>query len=118
LMLVCSLDPKGFLIMASFDSKTVDVVTMDRVLKQLGRVVQQFCADPEGAVGSVELLDQPERDALLTLSSEGAGHIQKEFPESKAAWVVDLADTDRILPRGALGELLIQSTADLPLERV
>lgn len=118
LMLVCSLDPKGFLIMASFDSKTVDMVTMDRVLKQLGRVVQQFCADPEGPVGGVELLDQSDRDGLLALSSEGAGHVQKEFPESKAAWVVDLADPSRLLPRGALGELVIQSTADLSVERI
>lgn len=118
LMLVCSLDPKGFFIMASFDSKTVDMETMDRVLKQLGRVVQQFCADPEGPVGGVELLDQSDREGLLALSSEGAGHVQKEFPESKAAYVIDLADPNRLLPRGALGELVIQSAADLSLERI
>ena len=118
LMLVCSLDPKGFLIMASFDSKTVDVPTMDVVLRQLGSVVQQFCAQPEAPLSDVELLDQSDKDNLLALSHQGATQIQAEFPGAEAVWVVDLVDSDRIVPRGALGELVIQSNIELPLENV
>lgn len=118
LMLVCSLDPKGFLIMASFDSKTVDVETMGRVLRQLGSVVQKFCAEPEAALGDVELLDESDKEELLKLSSRGAEQIQAEFPGAEGAWVVDLADPTRIVPRGALGELAIQSAASPSLEKI
>ncbi|KAL2110714.1 hypothetical protein VUR80DRAFT_841 [Thermomyces stellatus] len=118
LMLVCTLDPKGFLIMASFDSKMIDVPTMDVVLKQLGTVVQQFCAKPDAPLGEVEFLDQSDKERLRTLSPCGASQIQSEFPDAEAAWVVDLTDPGRIVPLGALGELVIQSTASLSLERV
>jgi len=118
LMLVCSLDPKGFLIMASFDSKTVDVQTMDRALHQLGHVVQQLCQEPEKALGDIEFLTSEDKESLQALGTTGAMEVQQEFSGANAVWVVDLANPDRLVPRGALGELIIQSTEELSLERV
>ncbi|SPO05622.1 related to AM-toxin synthetase (AMT) [Cephalotrichum gorgonifer] len=119
LMLVCTLDPKGFLIMASFDSKTVDVSTMEDVLAKLGSVVQQLCLKPGDSLGNIEFLEPTDREGLHALSAGGAGQVQSEFPGASAAWVVDLSDSDRLLPRGALGELVIQSASErTSLERI
>src|SRR5690606_4086056 len=110
--------PKGFLIMASFDSKTVDVQTMDRALHQLGHVVQQLCQEPEKALGDIEFLTSEDKESLQALGTTGAMEVQQEFSGANAVWVVDLANPDRLVPRGALGELIIQSTEELSLERV
>ncbi|PKS12263.1 hypothetical protein jhhlp_001563 [Lomentospora prolificans] len=118
LMLVCSLDPKGFLIMASFDSKTVDVKTMDNALHQLGHVVQQLCQDPEKALGDIEFLTEDDKQSLQALSTVCAMEAEVEYPGTNAIWVVDLANPHRLVPRGALGELIVQSTEDLALERL
>lgn len=118
LMLVCSLDPKGFLIMASFDSKTVDVKTMDKALHQLGHVVQQLCQEPEKALGDIEFLADSDKEGLQALSAACAPEVEGEFPGANAIWVVDLANPDRLVPRGALGELVVQTTQELSLERL
>ena len=64
LMLVCTLDENGFLIMASFDSKCISSPVMERVLKVLDRMVTVFLKSPESKLGFFATLEQEEqRDA-------------------------------------------------------
>ncbi|KAF2853246.1 nonribosomal peptide synthetase-like protein [Plenodomus tracheiphilus IPT5] len=64
LMLVCTLDENGFLIMASFDSKCISKAAMERVLVVLNRIVTAFLGNPESKLGDVAVLDpEEEQDA-------------------------------------------------------
>ncbi|KZM26039.1 Non-ribosomal peptide synthetase [Ascochyta rabiei] len=65
LMLVCTLDENGFLIMASFDSNCIASAAMERVLVVLDRIVTAFLGNPESKLGDVAILDPEElQDAL------------------------------------------------------
>ncbi|KAF2655202.1 acetyl-CoA synthetase-like protein [Lophiostoma macrostomum CBS 122681] len=61
LMLVCTLDANGFLIMASFDSNCISSAAMERVLRVLERIVLKFCGNSEHLLGDVAVLDSEER---------------------------------------------------------
>jgi aryl carrier-like protein len=79
LMLVCTLDENGFLIMASFDSKCISSAAMERVLVVLDRIVTTFLGNPESKLGDLAVLDpQEEEDALQlrpkdVMSDSGVG---------------------------------------------
>ncbi|KNG49863.1 nonribosomal peptide synthetase 6 [Stemphylium lycopersici] len=60
LMLVCTLDENGFLVMASFDSKCISKEAMERVLVVLNRIVTAFLGNPESKLGDVAVLDPEE----------------------------------------------------------
>jgi acyl carrier protein len=60
LMLVCTLDENGFLVMASFDSKCIDKAAMEKVLAVLDRIVTAFLGNPEGKLGDVAVLNTEE----------------------------------------------------------
>jgi amino acid adenylation domain-containing protein len=62
LMLVCTLDENGFLVMASFDSKTISSPAMERVLNVLDRIVTAFLGNPESKLGDVAVLDNEETE--------------------------------------------------------
>jgi amino acid adenylation domain-containing protein len=65
LMLVCTLDENGFLIMASFDSKCISLTAMERVLLMLDHIVTAFINNPESRLGDLTVLgSQEEKDAL------------------------------------------------------
>jgi len=65
LMLVCTLDENGFLIMASFDSNCISSPAMERVLAVLDRIVTAFLGNPESKLGDLAVLNpQEEQDAL------------------------------------------------------
>ncbi|KAK3304805.1 uncharacterized protein B0T15DRAFT_495244 [Chaetomium strumarium] len=123
LMLVCSLSADGFFVMASFDSRTVDKDTMSRVLEQLRIVVHQLC-EGDGKtvkVGQVQCLTEAERRELHTLSKStldvGGPRVAQltglTEDEIEGVWVVDAADCQRLLPRGAVGELVVASRKEL-----
>ncbi|KAI1371439.1 hypothetical protein F4677DRAFT_435645 [Hypoxylon crocopeplum] len=123
LMLVCSLDSQGFLIMASFDSKTVTSPHMERMLHQLGRITQQFIKDPGTKCGHLQLLTDEDMSELTRLSHVGAksSAITSLLPagcEVSEAWVVDPVDPQRLLPPNAVGELLIRCSGDSGLEHL
>ncbi|KAF2830389.1 hypothetical protein CC86DRAFT_315625 [Ophiobolus disseminans] len=64
LMLVCTLDENGFLVMASFDSKCITSPVMERVLVVFDRIVTSFLGNPESKLGDLAVLDtQEEQDA-------------------------------------------------------
>ncbi|KAK3983962.1 putative HC-toxin synthetase [Cladorrhinum sp. PSN332] len=121
LMLVCSLSVDGFFVMASFDSKTVDKATMERVLEQLRNVVYQLCeADAKQArVGDVQCLTDADKTELKNLSKKvkltGSDLKDLGFDENDldGAWIADAADFKRPSPRGAIGELIVATKKEL-----
>ncbi|KAK7748238.1 NRPS [Diatrype stigma] len=121
LMLVCSLDPQGFLIMASFDSKTVASPRMERILTQLGALVRQFCQHPDTHCGDLAILaeqDVQEIAQLSHVSTENAA-VSALIPSgAKAArtWIVDPSNIERLVPAGGVGELIVQCEGDVVVD--
>ncbi|KAH6661027.1 peptide synthetase [Truncatella angustata] len=123
LMLVCSLDPKGFLIMASFDSQTVSSPQMQKMLSQLGRLTQQFCESPNKHIGDLQIVDASELTELVRLSrlSGGSSACSSMFSDDVQvtdAWIVDPANPERLSPVGATGELLVHCLGDPKIESI
>ncbi|KAI1762661.1 non-ribosomal peptide synthase [Hypoxylon sp. FL1150] len=123
LMLVCSLDPQGFLIMASFDSRTVASPQMKRMLHQLGRITQQFIENPGATCDQIRLLTEADESELAHFSQVGAmdSNVAALLPpgcEVYETWVGDPDDLEHLLPIGAIGELLIRCQGDCGLEFV
>lgn len=125
LMLVCSLDPQGFLIMASFDSKTVGVPEMQTALESFGKIVQRFCEKPDEAIGIQEITEQ-EQTKVLDLSRAGVSSfnpvakdiIGNDHAAVESTWIVSPDDSNLLAPVGAVGELLIESKGDIPLSSI
>ncbi|KAF2498220.1 peptide synthetase [Lophium mytilinum] len=120
LMLVCALDDHGFLMMASFDSKTVGVPQMQDALVHMERLVQQLCEAPNKRVGDLEYTTQMEREELRRLSLVGP-HSKVDrnvLGGATATWIVDRTNAEVLLPIGGLGELLIESPTDLALHSI
>ncbi|KAI0551290.1 peptide synthetase [Xylaria curta] len=121
LMLVCSLDPQGFLIMASFDSKTVTSPQMGKILVQLGRLTQQFIENPNLQCGKLDVISQDDINELVKLSRTGGSSLAEStlFPSGCSiteTWIVDPLQLERLVPVGAVGELLVRSTEALQME--
>ncbi|OTB03879.1 hypothetical protein M426DRAFT_321365 [Hypoxylon sp. CI-4A] len=123
LMLVCSLDPQGFLIMASFDSKTVASPQMERILHQLGLITRQFIKNPDVKCSELRLLTETDESELARLSrvsasSPAVATLVPAGSEISEAWIVDSNNPGRLLPRGAVGELVLRSSDNLGLDLV
>lgn len=67
LMLVCTLDENGFLVMASFDSKCIASPAMERALVVFNRIVTAFLGNPESKLGDIAVLDPEEMQDALNL---------------------------------------------------
>ncbi|KAI1299540.1 peptide synthetase [Xylaria venustula] len=121
LMLVCSLDPKGFLIMASFDSKAITTSLMKKILSQIEQLTQKFIESPSSQVGKLDILLDEEVKELAQRSSNGGSSLADsssftfESPVTET-WIVDPLHLERLVPVGAVGELLVRSTDSLDLE--
>ncbi|KAK6827553.1 AMP-binding enzyme [Apiospora arundinis] len=123
LMLVCSLDPKGFLIMASFDSQTVQSAQMQRMLKQLGGLVQQFCENPGKRIAEIRVTAQEEEFAeLQRLSQASVSGLKKLSPfsdvQATEVWLADPTSPDCLVPLGATGEIIVGSTEAMSFEAI
>ncbi|KAH6865916.1 nonribosomal peptide synthetase 6 [Alternaria rosae] len=90
LMLVCTLDENGFLVMASFDSKCISKDAMERVLVVFNRIITAFLGNPESKLGDVAVLDPAEaRDAEAmrprnVMSDSGVGTSPVDSPTRDA----------------------------------
>ena len=119
LMLVCSIDPKGFLIMASFDSKTVEKPVMEQVLEQLKQTAQKLCGE---ATASVEQAASPASLDIAKAAALASGQLPEkltqEFPGSSVAYVVDPRDANRLRPIGAVGEVIVGAEHSLDREEL
>ncbi|KAI1738626.1 peptide synthetase [Xylaria scruposa] len=121
LMLVCSLDPQGFLIMASFDSKTVTSPQMEKILAQLGQITQQFIENPSLQCGKLDIMSQGDINELVQLSYTGGSSLAESTLFSSRCsitetWIVDPLQLERLVPVGAVGELLVRSMEVLQME--
>lgn len=119
LMLVCSIDPEGFLIMASFDSKTIEKPIMERALEQLKQVSQQLCGKTSESVADISSLTGTDVDQIVALGRQPIPEsILKEYPGATSAYIVDPQNTNRPVPLGGIGELLLGSLGDQKLPEV
>ncbi|KAI0394153.1 peptide synthetase [Xylariaceae sp. FL0594] len=122
LMLVCSLDTKGFLIMASFDSKAMSVPRMERILAQLGSLTQQLIRHGEYQCSQLGILSEEDIAQLSQLSRSSIPSLAKcsLFPPGcviTETWIVDPFQPGRLVPAGAIGELVVRSADDLQMEK-
>lgn len=118
LMLVFSLDADGFLIMASFDSNLIDVAHMKRILECFGETVQQVSRFPQKRLEELNIFAEQSSGsppAYNTLKLNNLAECEDEELASisntiTSTWIVDPSDPERLLPPGAVGELLVQSS--------
>ncbi|KAK0386957.1 hypothetical protein NLU13_5270 [Sarocladium strictum] len=118
LMLVCSIDPKGFLVMASFDSHTVEVPLMSRILKQLSHVVQNLCTQGTNKVKEIEHQLEEDLGSLRAVYDKGTTSNLPDLPAFEAAYIIDEHDAGVVLPLGVPGKLIIRSSGALDLREV
>ncbi|KAL5116376.1 Non-ribosomal peptide synthetase [Pleosporales sp. CAS-2024a] len=126
LMLVCTLDENGFLVMASFDSKCISSPVMERVLVVLDRIVSALLGNPESKLGDVAVLGaQEEEDARQlrpkdVMSDSGVGMPPVQGTTTAAA--EDILDGSTTLSaneeklQNLLSRILGVPTADIRLE--
>ncbi|KAI0481967.1 hypothetical protein GGR56DRAFT_617984 [Xylariaceae sp. FL0804] len=122
LMLVCSMDPDGFLVMASFDSNTVAASQMKRMLAQLESVTRQLISHPNKPCAEiVEVLAEGDVAELTRLGrspsslAAASSSLLAENQEVTETWIVDPANAERLLPLGAVGELVVRCPS-VPLD--
>ncbi|KAL0471191.1 non-ribosomal peptide synthetase [Neurospora intermedia] len=123
LMLVCSLEADGFLVMASFDSKTVEMDVVKKALDQLQVVVRQLCEEGSGEkkVGQLACLTEKDQEevkklaGVKNLTAESDPVVEGITEEDvEGVWIVDAADVGRLVPVGAAGELIVETSKELP----
>lgn len=119
LMLVCSLESQGFLVMASFDSKTVKVPQMERVLKHLDIAVQRLYEMEDSNISEIDLMDVEDIADLwqvseeVTLSEKARQKMDLASDINvKAIWIVSPNNSEHLLPVGAVGQVLVECTSD------
>ncbi|OAA40718.1 AMP-dependent synthetase/ligase [Cordyceps fumosorosea ARSEF 2679] len=117
LMLVCSIDPKGFLVMASFDSRTVDKVTMQQVLTQFKHVSQQLAQSTTSIIADINPLSDADTAALRgAIATTHEDPTMNVYEGASAAYIVRSDDPSRVIPVGAIGELAIQTSKPAELQ--
>ncbi|KAI1349481.1 peptide synthetase [Xylaria sp. FL0043] len=121
LMLVCSLDPGGFLIMASFDSKAITQRQMKKILAQLERLTQQLIKTPSLQCHKLDMMSDEDINELVQLSRTGGlslagSSIFASETRITETWIIDPFQLDRLAPIGAIGELLVRSPDSLQME--
>ncbi|PNY26426.1 Nonribosomal peptide synthetase [Tolypocladium capitatum] len=119
LMLVCSIDPRGFLVMASFDSRTVASPVMQRVLDQFRGVARALCEPTTGRLGDISCLTEDDLGGLRDRVAATRGDaVLREYGSAAVAYIVDSRDANRLLPIGAVGELIVQTPSELQLSSI
>ncbi|KAJ6440810.1 pyruvate dehydrogenase kinase [Purpureocillium lavendulum] len=119
LMLVCSIDPKGFLVMASFDSNTVTSPLMEKVLAQFKSAVQALCDETKGRLGDVWSLSRDDyADIKAHVAATTDSAVLREYSGAVEAYVVSSQVQDQLVPVGGVGELVVQSTSELDLPTI
>ncbi|TWU75632.1 nrps [Metarhizium rileyi] len=123
LMLVCSIDPDGFSVMASFDSKTIEPETLQRVLYQFRNVAQVLCRGTSSRVGHLEYLTSDDMAVLRSIASSTDNNNNNNNKDVQlpgctgieGAYVVESRDATKLLPVGAIGEVVVLSSSELNL---
>lgn len=115
LMLVCTSDDNGFLIMASFDSNCISSPVMERVLKVLDRVVTAFLHSPEEQLGSVMTLEPQElEDAAQFRVKESVQEIKSQASTNGQEKTQAVKQTDTWTPNEAKLRALLAHVLGVP----
>ncbi|KAJ5436641.1 AMP-dependent synthetase/ligase [Penicillium cf. griseofulvum] len=112
LMLVFTVDTKGFLVMASFDSKTIDVPQMEQALAQFDRLVQQILEDPTQRIQHIyDSTIEADLAEQYRLAKIGPASLPAEelYLSVTSTWIVNPNDHECLVPPGGAGELLVES---------
>ena len=116
LMLVCSIDPRGFLIMASFDSKTVDKAVMEKVLEQFKQTTQKLCQATDLLIKNVSIMTESDIEQVEALAQQAVTQdVLEAYPSASAVYVVSTQDSGQIVPVGGIGEVCLSSEEPLDL---
>lgn len=111
LMLVFTVDKNGFLIMASFDSKTVEISHMEQALKRFDQLVRKILEDPtqkiQNIYDSVAERDFAEQDRLSTIGPASLP-TEEMYANVTATWIVDPSDKEKLVTVGGVGELIVE----------
>ncbi|MGW6333102.1 amino acid adenylation domain-containing protein [Nocardia rhamnosiphila] len=76
--------PAGSTVTVDYSADLFDADTVDSLMNRWTRILEAVAAEPEAAVGSIDILDATERTGLLTRSGPGAP-APRTFPELLAA---------------------------------
>ncbi|KAF2023951.1 nonribosomal peptide synthetase-like protein [Setomelanomma holmii] len=120
LMLVCTLDENGFLVMASFDSKCINSTAMERVLVVFDRIVTAFLGNPESKLVDLAVLDpEEEQDArelrpkdIMSDSGVGMSPASAHAPDNVLSNTSALSASEEKL-RNLLSRILGMPEADI-----
>ncbi|KEF54056.1 uncharacterized protein A1O9_09851 [Exophiala aquamarina CBS 119918] len=101
LMLVCSLDSRGFLTMASFDSKTVDIPHMENILNEFGLTVQGLCNGADRELSSLQLSKSLDRQWISDIGPYSIDNKELSLSEKHLtpAWDRDPQNPGTLLPQ-------------------
>lgn len=120
LMLVFSVTLEGVLIMASFDSNTIDETQLQSVLQDFDATLQQLQLDPQAKLGDFSVTRSSDVQNIAW-SQRGLESIIKSHPEisnARATWIVDPLNAERCVAIGEVGELLVESVIKLSLPAI
>lgn len=120
LMLVCALYKNGLLIMASFDANTIDERLMQKILEEFGRTVQELCDGTAQRISDLFIMKDPSprevhhlyQGNFDSLPSELQQLIQASPEDIRNVWIVDPANRQKLLPVGAVGEVLLETVKE------
>lgn len=118
LMLVCTLDENGFLVMASFDSHCINKEAMERALVVLDRIVTAFLGNPESKLGDVAVLNSEEAEDASAMrpadvmndSGVGMSPVSEHAPENEVCKALS-PNGEKL--RGLLSRILGMSEAEI-----
>ncbi|KIV91029.1 hypothetical protein PV10_05618 [Exophiala mesophila] len=120
LMLVFSVTPEGVLVMASFDSNTIDEKQLQVILQDFDATLQQLQHDPEAKLGDLDVTKTSDVQNAAW-SQKGLQSVLESRPEvskARGTWIVDPKNAERCVAIGEVGELLVESTIKLPLPAI
>lgn len=111
LMLVCAIDTQGFAVMASFDSHTIDMPTMQRVLAKFETVAKGLCDKMGAPLSQFMDISSADEAALQPLyESASTQPILQDFPGADAAYIINPDSPSTPLAVSGVGELVLTGT--------
>lgn len=123
LMLACGLERDGFRVEASFDSRIITPIQMQRVLGQLAHIVTQLLKSPTRIISKIPLVTPGELQTIQQTNDVGRHGISQvptngttgmlrngnRYPAPpKPSWVVHPFHHSILVPIGAVGELVLE----------
>jgi amino acid adenylation domain-containing protein len=108
LELLAQLETDKVKLEASFDSRLVKLWMMKKLLLQFQATLQQLASvDPSTNLSALNHIPEDDLDTIWRWNKSNQAPAQREISD-EIFWVVDAEDHNRLVPIGAVGELLIE----------